>query len=188
MTDALSGAWPTLDPVFANTAAAVVSAILLIGSIEKLRDPGAFEDAVRNYQLLGDKSGRLFARVLPLVEILAGALMLALATRPAGAMLALLLWLSFSLAIGINLRRGRDRIDCGCGGGAHTPLGPGLLWRNAALMLLVVAAMSPVSTRPSVWLDPVAVGFGSAFLLGLYFLVNTVLRHQSYLTDLRQLP
>jgi len=38
------------------------------------------------------------------------------------------------------------------------------------------------------WLDFVAVGFATLFLLGLYFLANAMLSHQSRLLDLRNSP
>ncbi|MCG3190072.1 MAG: hypothetical protein LKCHEGNO_02673 [Burkholderiaceae bacterium] len=178
---------PAIDPVFAHSAAAVVGAVLLIGAAEKLREPETWRDALDNYRLLPSAAVGAFARTLPLLEIAAGVLLLPLATRQAGALLALALLAVFTAAIAINLARGRDRIDCGCGG-AHTPLGTGVVLRNVALMLLVVAAAAPLHGRATVWLDFVAAGFATLFLLGLYFLANSMLGRQTQLLDLRNYP
>jgi hypothetical protein len=179
---------PAVDPVFAYAAAAGIGAVFLIGAIEKLREPGLFRDAVEDYQLLPAGAVPLVARTLPLLEGMAGALLLPTVTRALGALLALALLLVVTAAIAINLLRGRDRIDCGCGGNLHTPLGMGLVLRNSVLMLLVLAAAAPPTARAAVWLDFVAVGFATLFLLGLYFLANAMLSHHSHLLDLRNSP
>ncbi len=184
----LSQLLPTVDPVIAHAAAAFAGALLLIAAIEKWRDATTFRDAVENYQLLPATAVPAVARMLPVLEALAGTLLLPLATRPAGAVLALALWLVYTAAIAINLLRGHDRIDCGCGGASDTPLGPGLLVRNGALILLALAAAAPLAERGLVWLDGFAVTFATLFLLGLYWLTNTMLGHQSRLLDLRNSP
>ncbi len=186
--DAVAVLLPVIDPVLAHSAAAFVGTVLLLAAVGKLRDPDAFRDAVENYQVLPVTQVPAFARAVPLLEALAGAMLLPVASRPWGAGLALALWLMFTAAILINLRRGRDRIDCGCGGGAHTPLGKGLVMRNAALMLAASVAAAPMLGRSTVWLDVFAVGFATLFLLGLHLLANTMLSHQSRLLDLRNTP
>jgi len=183
----VSAVLPAIDPVFAHSAAAVVGAVLLIGAVEKLREPESWRDALDNYRLLPRAALPPFARVLPLLEILAGALLLPLATRHAGALLALALLAMFTAAIAINLLRGRDRIDCGCGG-AHTPLSTAVVLRNVVLMGLALAASAPLLGRATVWLDFVASGLATLFLLGLYFLANSMLGRQAQLLDLRNSP
>lgn len=186
--DAVTALLPAIDPVLGHAAAAFVGTVLLIAAVEKLRDPDTFRDAVENYQVLPVTHLPAFARTVPLLEALAGAMLLPVASRPLGAGLALALWLMFTAAIVINLRRGRDRIDCGCGGSAHTPLGKGLVLRNAALMLAALVAAAPLLGRSTVWLDVCAVGFATFFLLGLHFLANTMLSHHSRLLALRNSP
>ncbi|HEX6017431.1 MAG TPA: MauE/DoxX family redox-associated membrane protein [Burkholderiaceae bacterium] len=179
---------PAIDPVFAHSAAAVVGAVLLIGAVEKLREPESWRDALENYKLLPSAAVPAFARTLPLLEILAGVLLLPLATRQLGALVALALLAMFTAAIAINLLRGRDRIDCGCGGNAHTPLSTAVVLRTVVLMLLAVAAAAPLLGRATVWLDFVAAGLATLFLLGLYFLANSMLGRQAQLLDLRNSP
>ncbi|MEP7280346.1 MAG: MauE/DoxX family redox-associated membrane protein [Rubrivivax sp.] len=179
---------PVIDPVLAHAAAAGLGAVLLLGALEKLREPEVFRDAVDNYRLLPAPLVPVLARSLPLFEGLAGALLLPGATRPLGGLLALALLLLVTAAIGINLLRGRDRIDCGCGGGLHTPLGVGLVVRNGVLMLLALTSFAPLSGRPVVWLDFAAAGFATLFGLGLYYLVNAMLSHHAHLLELRNSP
>jgi hypothetical protein len=179
---------PAIDPVFAHAAAAGLGAILLLGAIEKLREPELFRDAVDNYRLLPAAAVPLLARSLPLFEGLAGALLLPAATRSLGALLTLALLLLVTAAIVINLLRGRDRIDCGCGGGLHTPLGAGLVVRNGVLMLLALTSFAPLAERAVVWLDFAAAGFATLFGLGLYYLVNAMLSHHAHLLELRNSP
>lgn len=179
---------PLLDPVLAHAAAATLGAVLLLGAAEKLREPLLFQDAVDNYRLLPAPLVLPLARALPLAEGLAGAMLLPLATRAWGALAALALLLLVSGAIAINLLRGRTRIDCGCGGLRHTPLGPGLLLRNAVLAGLAVLALAPIAARASTWLDFAAVGGATLFGLGLYHLANALLSHHAHLIDLRNSP
>ena len=180
--------FPAIDPVFAHAAAAGLGAVLLLGAIDKLREPAMFRDAVENYRLLPAAAVPALARALPLFEALAGALLLPGSTRPLGALLALALLLLVTAAIVINLLRGRDRIDCGCGGNLHTPLGIGLVLRNSVLMLLALVAAAPMAGRAVVWLDVAAAGFATLFGLGLYFLVNAMLSHNAHLLELRNSP
>lgn len=179
---------PKVDPLLSHPAAAFVGAVLLIGAIEKLRDPSAFRESVRHYQLLPAVMVPAFAGAVPLLEVLAGASLLPVAGRQIGALLATGLLLTFTAALVINLQRGRRGIDCGCGGIASAPLGGGLVLCNLGLMLLAVLAAMPVHGRPTGWLDFVAAGFATAFLLGLYALAHTVLGNQSHLIDLKNSP
>jgi hypothetical protein len=128
------------------------------------------------------------ALLLPLLELVAGALLLPTAARNAGALLALALLALVTGAVVINLKRGRERIDCGCGGSEHVPLSRGLVARNAGLALLAVVALMPAQARATVWLDLVATAFATLFLLGLYLVVNQLLSNHPRLIDLRNAP
>ncbi|MEI8324411.1 MAG: MauE/DoxX family redox-associated membrane protein [Betaproteobacteria bacterium] len=177
-----------MDPVFGHAAAAIVASVLAIAALEKLRQPEIFRDNVDNYQILPAVALPWVARGLPLLELMAGLLLLPAATRTAGAALACAHLLLVTLAVVVNLLRGRERIDCGCGGDLHTSLSSGLVLRNAVLVLLTFVAAAPTSARNPVWLDVAAVGCATLFGLGLYYVVNLLLSQQSRLTDLRNSP
>lgn len=177
-----------LDPVLGHTAAATLGALLILGGVSKLREQEVFRDALANYELLPPSLIGFTARALPIGEVLAGALLLPVASRATGAVLALALLALVTAAIAINLARGRRQIDCGCGGASHTPLSGGLIARNAVLALLAVAAALPMQTREVVWLDFVAIAFATHFLLGLYVSANQLLSNHPRLIALRTLP
>lgn len=177
-----------LDPVLGHTAAATLGALLILGGVSKLREQEVFRDALANYELLPQSLIGLTARALPMGELLAGVLLLPVATRSIGAVLAVALLALVTAAIAINLARGRRQIDCGCGGASHTPLSGGLIARNAVLVLLAVAAALPMQAREVVWLDYVAIAFATHFLLGLYLSANQLLSNHPRLIELRTLP
>lgn len=177
-----------LDPVPGHAAAAALGTVLLLGAAAKLRDLALFRAALDNYRLLPAAALAPAALLLPLWELLAGALLLPTATRGDGAVLALGLLALVTAAVAINLQRGRARIDCGCGGDTHVPLSLGLVARNAGLALLGLAALLPTQPRPAQWLDFVAIACATLFLLGAYLAVNQLLSNQPRLTALRNAP
>jgi hypothetical protein len=176
-----------IDPVLAHGLAAFLAALLLIGSLEKLGDMAVFTETVAQYQLVPASLITLVAWLFPVLEATAGVLLLPMATRPEGAVLAALVLGTASLAIAINLQRGRTRIDCGCGMGEHTPLSSRLLVRNAALLTMLATTALPLTTRTTSWLDLLAVAMSTLFLLGAYFLANTLLANAPRLAHLRSL-
>jgi hypothetical protein len=176
---------PALDPVIGHAAAASIAAILILAAIEKLREPELFRDAVENYRLVPDAAAAVLARLLPLLEGVAGAALLPAATRPWGAALAIALLALVTGAVLLNVLRGRTRIDCGCGGDQHLPLGAGLVGRNVVLLAVAVLAFLPSTARPAVWLDAFATAACVLGLLALHAATNALLRNHSRLTDLR---
>jgi hypothetical protein len=179
---------PLLDPVAGHAAAGALGGVLLLGGAAKLRDLALFRAVLEDYRLLPAALIAPVALLLALAELAAGGLLLPVPLRVLGAGLALLVLAVVSAAVTINLLRGRRQIACGCGGDAPLPLGAGLLWRNAALALLGLAAAAPVLPRATVWLDPLAAGFAALFLLGLVAVANQLLSHHPRLTALRDTP
>ncbi|NML17853.1 MauE/DoxX family redox-associated membrane protein [Azohydromonas caseinilytica] len=167
-----------LDPVLGHAAAATLGAVLLLGAISKLRDLALFRGALDNHRLLPRALLAPAALLLPLLELVAGALRLPTASRESGALLGLAVLVLVTGAVVINLRRGRERIDCGCGGSEHVPLSRGLVARNAGLALLALVALAPAPARATVWLDLAATAFATLFLLGLVLAVNQLLSNQ----------
>ena len=85
------------------------------------------------------------------------------------------LFLLYGVAMAINLHRGRQFIDCGCGD-EPTPLGIGLLLRNAALCGLTVAAAGGVPDLgiAAGWSLLIA-GIGAALAYGIYAAIDQLL-------------
>ena len=178
-----------LDPVLGHTAAAGVGAVLILAAIAKLRDVAVFRASLDNYRLLPDSLLGATSWAIPLLELLAGVLLLPTSTRIAGVILSLGVLALFSGAVTIQLARGGERIDCGCGGdSAQVPLSYGLLVRNAMLIGLLLLAALPVANRATIWLDAMAATLGTVFFLGLYQTVNLWLSHQPRLEEMRNAP
>jgi uncharacterized membrane protein YphA (DoxX/SURF4 family) len=102
------------------TVAAVVfrfglTVVFLLSGLAKLPRRAEFTSAVRNYKLVPDRVGAFIGRLLPPIEVAAGALLaLGFGVRPVAALLGAFL-VVFSGAVAVNLLRGRT-IDCGCFG------------------------------------------------------------------------
>jgi len=156
-----------MDPAYTLLAALALALLFATSAYHKLRDLEHFEAILVDYRLLPDYFTAPAARALPLVEIgLAAALVLPATTGSASLVAAALLGV-YSLAIGINLARGRRDIDCGCGGDSGQSLGPGLLARNALLMVIAIggAVPGPTDARNLSAFDVVTIAFGLATLI-----------------------
>jgi putative oxidoreductase len=127
----------------------VVAVIFLRAGAVKIFNVAEFHHAVRNYALLPSRFVGATARGVPVVELLAGALLLlGVELRAVSTVIALLL-VVFCVAIAINLLRGRP-ISCGCSGSVASDIS----WRHvidncalaAAAVLVAVWPAEPLST------------------------------------------
>jgi len=124
--DREKGRWLT-HPMAGLMARLVLGGVFIYASLDKIRHPELFAEAVYNYQLSPEVAVNLVALWLPWLELLSGGL------------LVLGVWVRGSLAaLGINLARGLD-IHCGCfttqGSGPMTIL---TLFRDALFLLLAL--------------------------------------------------
>ena len=104
--------WLT-HPAVGLMARIVLGGVFIYASLDKIRHPELFAEAVYNYQLSPGVAVNLVAIWLPWLEFLCGVL-LVLGLWVGGSILILSgLLLVFLSAIGINLARGLD-IHCGC--------------------------------------------------------------------------
>ncbi len=107
-----SSSW-LAHPNTALVARIVLGCVFIYASLDKIRHPDLFAEAVYNYQLLPDVAINLVAIWLPWLELCSGALLL-LGLWIRGSVLTLSgLMIVFGMALGINLARGLD-IHCGC--------------------------------------------------------------------------
>ncbi|WP_251864506.1 MauE/DoxX family redox-associated membrane protein [Achromobacter sp. Marseille-Q4962] len=163
-----------IDPVLIHAASAALACVLLLGAVEKLRDPQRYAAAVAAYGILPALAGRPFAYAFVLAETLAGALLLAPSTRAGAAWLALAVLAVATAALAVNLLRGRRDIDCGCGGPASH--GMGLSWwlvaRNAVLACWALPALTHGAARALQGADAAAVAGLTLSAVGLYYTAN----------------
>ena len=159
---------PLLHPLW--LAIDLFAALILIrGAIGKARDLAAFEGALDGYRLLPFWSLPVAKIGFPVVEAVIAAGLLIPPTRALAGYAAAGLLSLFAVAMAINLARGRREIDCGCGGpGSRQTLGWGLVIRNLAIAIALIAA-ALLAGPDIVWSAvPLAVvAAGSAFLLYL---------------------
>jgi len=175
-----------LDPTLPHMFAALLAIVFLGGAWQKLRDMDGFAMAVEQYRLLPLSWAMPTAWALLAAEAVAGLLLLPLATRTAGAALALAVLAAVTLAVAINLLRGRHAIDCGCGGpegGQH--LSWGLVLRNGLLGLAAGLSLAAEAPRDLVWLDGLTLVAGTLALYGLYAAANQLMANRPRLMKLR---
>ena len=126
-----------------------VGGIFLYAGILKARDPVGFAGSIAAYRILPYFGDYLVAAVLPWLEIVCGALLVAGVRYRGATLLLTLLDLVFMGALASVIVRGLD-IDCGCfrqGGGATSPwvaLGRDVVLFAALLFVLKGASVPPL--------------------------------------------
>ena len=104
--------WLT-HPITGLVARVVLGCVFIYASLDKIRHPELFAEALYNYQLSPEVAVNLVALWLPWLELLSGGL-LVLGVWVRGSSLILSgLMIVFLAALGVNLARGLD-IHCGC--------------------------------------------------------------------------
>ena len=138
---------------FGLVARLVVGFVWIWAGAAKVLDPAQSVAAVRAYQLLPGTMAEPVGQLLPILEVVVGALLvLGLLTRGAAAVSALL-FVAFIIGIASVWARGMS-IDCGCfGGGGYDPDAaskyPWEIARDAVLLLLSLFLVWLPSSRLS---------------------------------------
>ena len=91
----------------------LLGVVFVAASIDKIWHPGAFAEAVYNYQILPDAVINLVAVVVPWLELVLGALLILGIWLPGAVLLTNLLLVAFFAALLFNVARGLD-VHCGC--------------------------------------------------------------------------
>jgi uncharacterized membrane protein YphA (DoxX/SURF4 family) len=121
-------------------ARVVVGGVWVVAGAIKLPDPAGSVRAVRAYDLLPESIVPTVGHVLPIVEVLVGACLIAGLLVRWMAVVSAVLFLAFIVGISAAWARGLQ-IDCGCFGGGGYEEGasdeyPWELARDAVLLLL----------------------------------------------------
>lgn len=172
------------DFVLVHGARAILALVFLVAALQKLRDLDAFGAALGGYALLPAATVGAAARVLAVLELVAG---VALIARPgSGAWLAGALLVLVTGAVIVNLLRGHRDVGCGCGGiEDEQPLSWALVARNAVLLAGVALAALQPHTRELSWLDYVSVAGVALCGYGLYVGVSQLIANAPRLARLR---
>jgi len=173
-----------LDPLVVRAVGAAMGVILIVSALAKLRDIELFRYAVENYRLLGGTASELFARIFPVVELLAGVLLVLEATRSVGMLLGLATMAVATAGVVLSLLRGLTSIECGCGTGGQR-ISWGLVARNCVLSLAIVLGASEGGARMLGLFDYFSLAAAVLGLLALYACVNQLLANQPLLKELQ---
>ena len=151
------------DPVVDLALRLSLAALFATAAFHKLRDPGTFTEALRNYRLLPRTITPAATVLLVASELAIVAALLAAPRSAAGAGGAAILLIAYSGAIGINLARGRRDVDCGCLGPRHRQtLSEWLLLRNGVAVAAALVMLAPDAARDLSWLDGLSVAASTA--------------------------
>lgn len=180
-----------IDPVISTAALAATSIITLTLALPKVTRQSELRQAVAGFGLLPHALVSPFAFFLPLAEIAASLASLVPATRSAGAVTLVALYVLFSLALGINVARGHTDIECGCNGfrqaGGAVPASIG--WAHVARTLLLAALAAvvcmPQSARAVVWFDYLSVLGATLVAVAAFFTLDVLLVNRPKLNHLR---
>ncbi|MBD8868850.1 DoxX family protein [Nocardioides sp. MJB4] len=117
----------------------VVGGVWIVAGALKLPDPAASVRAVRAYELLPEAVVPAVGHLLPVVEVVVGACLVAGVLVRANAVVSVLLFAAFVVGIASAWARGLQ-IDCGCFGGGGFEAGaaeeyPFEIARDVALLL-----------------------------------------------------
>jgi uncharacterized membrane protein YphA (DoxX/SURF4 family) len=104
--------WLT-HPITALVLRIVLGCVFIYASLDKIRHPDLFAEAVYNYQLLPEIAVNLVAISLPWLELFSGTLLVLGLWLEASILILSCLMVVFIGALGINLARGLD-VHCGC--------------------------------------------------------------------------
>jgi putative oxidoreductase len=113
----------------------VLGGLFIYAGVVKVADPLGFAQDIRNYRLVGQTLSFIAAIILPWLEILAGAFLVAgISTRGAALVVTGLLVFFVVLTL-VTMARGLD-VDCGCFGSLSRRSGWSVVLEDLAMFAL----------------------------------------------------
>jgi peroxiredoxin len=144
-----------LNSALGLVAGLTVAAVFAAAGLGKLIDRAGTRKGVREFGA-PDRLVTPLALLLPVAELAVAVALLFAATRPAGAVGALVLLGIFSTAIGVSLARGRAP-ECHCFGQLHSaPASWKTLVRNALLAGLAAVALAEQGPGAFGWIEAIS--------------------------------
>lgn len=154
----------------ATAAAWLLAVVLAWSGAVKLR---SFADTAAGFRRIGLPAARPLARIVPWLELVVAATLVA--GPRLGGIAAVVLLFAFTVVLTWVLRSGR-RVPCGCFGSYDTPISVADLLRNGGLLVLAAVAASASNPTGPALPDLVLV---STAALGVATIVHLLrLRHQ----------
>jgi putative oxidoreductase len=124
-------------PVCSILCRLILAGIFLYAAVEKIIEQAEFAIAIYNYQLLRDFAVNALAVILPCLEIIIAACLVAGIYVRGAALISSALFLTFAAALTISLARGLD-ISCGCFGAASGNINWLYLARDLSLLAISI--------------------------------------------------
>jgi putative oxidoreductase len=125
----------------------VLGGLFVYAGLVKVLHPLDFAQDIRNYRLVGQSLSFLAAIVLPWLEILAGAFLIAgVWKRGAALVLSALLALFIVLTV-VTMIRGLD-VDCGCFGAVSRKSGWSVIVEDLVMLCLGLCVLFDRSKKP----------------------------------------
>ena len=118
----------------------LVGAVFVYAGVVKIAEPLDFAESIRNYQLVGQALSFLAALILPWLEVLCGAFLIAGIWRRAAALLVSLMLGFFILLTLITIFRGLN-VDCGCFGALSRTAGWPLVLEDAVMLFMTLCVI-----------------------------------------------
>jgi putative oxidoreductase len=124
----------------------VVGGLFLYAGALKIVDPLGFAQDIDNYRLVPRAIAFFTALILPWVEALAGASLIAGLFRRTSAGLISLMLVFFIFLVAVTMARGLD-VDCGCFGALSRTAGWTLILEDAAMLFMAISLAFSRSKR-----------------------------------------
>lgn len=177
-----------IDPALGALLAGAFALLFASAAFHKLRSPRRFAELFRAYRLLPAGLTRLWWLV-PVIELMTGAGLLASASRAGACTTGAALLLGYAAAMAVNLNRGRRDLACGCGGpDERRAIAEWMVWRNVMLAALLGAMLLPWGARPLAAADALTVGAGTVVAALLYMSLDQLLGRVAPATALLRGP
>jgi uncharacterized membrane protein YphA (DoxX/SURF4 family) len=113
----------------------VLGGLFIYAGVVKVVDPLGFAQDIRNYRLVGQALSFVAAVVLPWLEILAGAFLIAGVWKRGAALVITGLLVFFIILTVVTMARGLD-VDCGCFGSLSRRSGWGVVLEDLGMLYL----------------------------------------------------
>ncbi|PMY73367.1 MULTISPECIES: MauE/DoxX family redox-associated membrane protein [unclassified Pseudomonas] len=178
------------DPLVHLASAGGLALLLSAAGLHKLQRPQGFAVVLNGYgaelgSLLPTRLRTWLSGLLPVLELLAAAGLLASLWQPWAACPALCLLAFYTLVLAIVALRGSSIADCGCHfGDRPQPPGWSLVLRNLLMLLPALNLVSPMIERPLLWFDGITLTFATAGGVVLYQLAHLLISNRASLRNL----
>jgi uncharacterized membrane protein YphA (DoxX/SURF4 family) len=123
-----------------------VGGVFIWAGVLKVGDPLGFAQTIKNYQAFPHDLVFVIALVLPWVEVLCGAGLIAGVLKRSSAFIAAVLLAGFIALVGSALLRGIDT-SCGCFGSLSRKADVGLMLLDAVLLVMAVSIFAAAGPK-----------------------------------------